>query len=236
MGPVCRQTNVMIELRRALAWVVMASAASLACSAGGGKKDDPKGGGNGASGPGSGGSLNLSGSGPGVGGLDTGGDTTGEVVDDNPTTCDQAAAKRTYIGCEFWPTITYNPVYTEFDFAVVIANAGISDADIEVTGPAGFSTTEKVPGGELKAITLPWVPELKGPEFSRTNTSEGRAKDSVLVKGGAYHVKSSIPVTASRMSVSTDETTLLDTKLRQSPDERVLPPEPFTTSRLAATT
>jgi len=45
-------------------------------------------------------------------------------------------------------------------------------------------------------VTLPWVPELKGPEFSRTTTSDGRAKDSVRVDGGAYHLMSTAPVTA----------------------------------------
>jgi hypothetical protein len=53
-----------------------------------------------------------------------------------------------------------------------------------------------VPAGGLKTILLPWVPELKGPEFSRTNTTEGRAKDSALVPGSAYRVVSSVPVTA----------------------------------------
>src|SRR5690348_11774667 len=110
---------------RSVAWLVAVCSASWACSAGGGEKGGCTGGGHGATGNnGSGGSLNLSGTGPSIGGLNTGGDTP-EVVDDNPTTCEQAAAKRTYIGCEFWPTITYNPVYTEFDFAVVIANAGL---------------------------------------------------------------------------------------------------------------
>jgi hypothetical protein len=78
----------------------------------------------------------------------------------------------------------------------VVANTNTSLATITVTGPDNFMATEMVPANELKAITLPWVPALKGPEFSRTNTSEGRAKDSVRVDGGAYHVVASIPVTA----------------------------------------
>lgn len=79
-------------------------------------------------------------------------------------------------------------------------DSGAETATIDVTGPAGFTATETVPAGELKAITLPWVPELKGPEFSRVNTSEGRAKASVRVDAGAYHVKSSVPVTAWQFS------------------------------------
>ncbi|HEX2871127.1 MAG TPA: IgGFc-binding protein [Polyangiaceae bacterium] len=189
----------MVELR--LRWwapLALAFGSTLACSAGGGGKSDSPGGGA-TSSTGSttsmGGALNLSGTGPSIGGLGPiGGD--GPIEGDVPATCTQAAAKRTYIGCDFWPTITFNPVYTEFDFAVVIANSGAETAMIEVTGPAGFAASESIPAGELKAITLPWVPGLKGPEFSRVNTSEGRVKESARVDGGAYHVVSSIPVTA----------------------------------------
>jgi hypothetical protein len=190
-----------LELR-AWATLTLLCSVSLACSAGGGTKSDSPGGNGATSSGGSGGSLDLGGKAgsTGLGGINTGGAPIEETDDDNPTTCEQAAAKRTYIGCDFWPTVTYNPVYTEFDFAVVVANSGTSAADIEVTGPGGFSASESVPAGELKAITLPWVPELKGPEFSRVNTSEGRAKDSVLVSGGAYHLTSSIPVTAWQFS------------------------------------
>lgn len=130
-----------------------------------------------------------------VGGLGFGGD--GPVPpDDVPVTCEQAKLKRTYIGCDFWPTVTYNPVYSEFDFAVVVANSNTTEATITVTGPGSFSKTDTVPPNALKAITLPWVNDLKGMEFSRTNTSGGRAMASVRVDGGAYHVNASIPVTA----------------------------------------
>lgn len=127
------------------------------------------------------------------GGTDGGGTDGGD--DDNPTTCAQAQSSRSYIGCEFWPTITYNPVYTEFDFAVVLANGGSADANVTVEGN-GQNITETVPAGGLKAILLPWNNALKGPEFSRTNTQGGRATASALVPASAYKVTSSVPVTA----------------------------------------
>ena len=149
------------------------------------------------------GSLNLAVGGGASGGNDGlivtndgSGGSGGGGNPDNPATCDDAKANRTYVGCEFWPTITYNPVYTDFDFAVVIANGGSVDAQINVTGPNGFTKTAAVSAGGLTSIILPWVPELKGPEFSRTNTSGGRANTSVRVNGGAYHVTSSVPVSA----------------------------------------
>ncbi|HVY26073.1 MAG TPA: IgGFc-binding protein [Polyangiaceae bacterium] len=183
---------------RLRAWVSTIGMAGVCfgCSAGGVDSKTTTKGGGGASSTGatsSSGGLNLSGT-TSVGGLGVGGDTV--TVDDVPTTCAQAASKRTYIGCDFWPTVTFNPVYSEFDFAVVIANSNSSDATITVTGPGGFSKMDTVAANALKAITLPWVNDLKGMEFSRTNTSGGRAMASVRVDGGAYHVNASIPVTA----------------------------------------
>jgi len=139
---------------------------------------------------GSGGTTGLNVADGGSGGSGGAGDT------DNPSTCDDAAKNRSYVGCEFWPTVTYNPVYTDFDFAVVLANGGATDAQITVTGPNSFMKTATVPAGGLTPIVLPWVADLKGPEYSRTNTSGGRANASVRVNGGAYHVTSTVPVTA----------------------------------------
>src|SRR6266542_2790724 len=67
----------------------------------------------GTTGTGSGGSI--------IGSTGTGGSSGNQ---DNPATCAEAAAVRSYVGCEFWPTVTYNPVWSVFDFAAVVANAG----------------------------------------------------------------------------------------------------------------
>ncbi len=175
---------------------------AIACSAGGGT--DSGGVGSGASGGtnsssgATGGTISTgSGGSSGTGIMVGGNGGTGMTGDtDNPATCEQAAQNRSYVGCEFWPTITYNPVYTDFDFAVVLANGGSADATVTVTGPNSFSATDTVPAGGLKAILLPWVDSLKGPEFSRVNTQEGRATASELVTGAAYKLTSSVPVTA----------------------------------------
>ena len=115
----------------------------------------------------------------------------------NPATCAEAAANRTYIGCDFWPTITYNPVYKEFSFAVVVANGGSSPAQVKVQRLGMDVATVMVPPAGLTTIPLPWVPELKGEEFDHTDLNKGaRRKASVLSQGGAYHLLSSTPVTA----------------------------------------
>jgi hypothetical protein len=112
------------------------------------------------------------------------------------TTCQDAAVVHSYVGCEFWPTIDANPVWTDFDPAVVIANGGKAPAAVTIDGPSGFHKDVTIAAGQLQTVLLTWVPGLKGPEFSRTNTSGGRLNYSVRVNGGAYHVKSSVPVTA----------------------------------------
>jgi hypothetical protein len=112
------------------------------------------------------------------------------------TTCQDAAVVHSYVGCEFWPTIVANPVWTDFDPAVVLANGGKAPAAVTIDGPAGFHKDVTIAAGQLQTVLLAWVSALKGPEFSRTNTSGGRLNYSVRVNGGAFHVKSSVPVTA----------------------------------------
>lgn len=126
---------------------------------------------------------------------DLGGEAEGQAVD-NPATCADAAASRSYVGCDFWPTVLANPVFVEFDFAVVVANGQEEPAELEVTGPDGFSTSVAVPAGGLETILLPWVETLKGPEYGVPNTPGGRLETSLAQKDGAYHMTSSVPVTA----------------------------------------
>src|SRR5262245_23532676 len=74
-----------------------------------------------------GGSGGKGGSGGGSGGgtiVDSGGENTEDAgLGGDPKTCAHAAVAKTYIGCDFWPTVTLNAVWSIFDFAVVVANA-----------------------------------------------------------------------------------------------------------------
>lgn len=113
-----------------------------------------------------------------------------------PETCDDAALGHTYVGCDFWPTLTANPVWQEFEPAVVVANGTATDAMVTIDGPAGFHQVVTVKAGGLETVMLKWVMDLKGPEFSLSNTSGGRLAASSRVNGGAYHMTSTVPVTA----------------------------------------
>lgn len=103
--------------------------------------------------------------------------------------CEDAAASNSYIGCEYWPTTTANTVDARFDFAVVVANPQTTPANITVTRNGNTVATATVPAGGLETIRLPWVMELKEP-FTRSG-----APASSLVRGGAYRLQSSLPVT-----------------------------------------
>jgi hypothetical protein len=117
---------------------------------------------------------------------------TGPGTTLDPQTCDQAAQAHSYIGCEYWPTVLANTVWDIFDFAVVVANAGQSAANVTITGPSGTNQTAAVPPGQLVKMYLPWVPALKGPAADACGDSPPVA--SVLQTGGAFHLISTAPV------------------------------------------
>lgn len=181
-----------------LAWLGgFVLAVSLASSCAGTKR--PPGGATGSGGAGGGGSGGNGGGSGGNGGVlpgsgGSGGNRPPEVIE-NPETCALAATYKSYVGCEFWPTVTYNPVYDVFDFAAVVANPGMAEAEVTVMRGAQMVATAKVAPHSLQKIILPWVRELKGMQFD-LNTALARVTTSVRVDGGAYKLTSTVPVTA----------------------------------------
>ena len=117
-----------------------------------------------------------------------------------PTTCADSVSRNSYIGCDYWPTVTLNPVWPMFDFAVAVSNPQKADVTVTVTGGALAQTrTVTVAAGQVQAITLPWVPALKGPTFDE-NTAVGDPGPSRIVAGGAYHLVTSAPVSVYQFS------------------------------------
>jgi hypothetical protein len=112
----------------------------------------------------------------------------------DPQTCAQAEQAHSYIGCDYWPTVVENNVWSIFDFTVVVANAGQQMANVTVTGPSNTNQTATVAPGQLAKIYLPWVPALKGPDSDTCGGASGLAS-SVKAAGGAFHLISSVPVT-----------------------------------------
>jgi hypothetical protein len=117
-----------------------------------------------------------------------------------PTTCAESIARNSYIGCDYWPTVTLNPVWPQFDFAVAVSNPQATPVTVQVTGGALTQAVKvMVPAGQVQAITLPWVPELKGPTFDQ-NTVVGDPGPSRIVPNGAYHLYTDLPVSVYQFS------------------------------------
>ena len=101
--------------------------------------------------------------------------------------CQRAREERSYVGCSYWPTVTSNGGLVEdFSFAVAVANAWSAPAKVKVTSSNKTHASITVAPNSLATIKLPWVAALKG----KSNNF-----GSVLAKGGAYHLESSLPVT-----------------------------------------
>ena len=114
----------------------------------------------------------------------------------DPVTCDEAESAHSYVGCDYWPTVLANVVWSYFDYAVVLGNAGTTTASVTVTGPGGVNQHVDVAPGTLEKIVLPWVKNLKGPDVS----SDQVLSASVVEHTGAYHIVSSVPVVAYQFS------------------------------------
>jgi len=167
----------------ALLLAVPPLAAQGACSAT--PENQTGSGGTGQTGGGGEGAAGSGGFGPGSG---------GGPSEEEPKTCEQAAEIRSYIGCDFWPTVVGNCVWSVFDYAVVVANAGDEPAEFTVTRAGQEVAKETVPPNQLRTVYLPWVPELKGDDMD-VNTVPVPMTASVRVEDGAYHLVSSRPVT-----------------------------------------
>ncbi len=92
-----------------------------------------------------------------------------------------------YIGCDYYPTITLQ--HDSYNggtkiFAAVVANTTGDDAQITITRGADMVSQLVVPAGEVKEIPLKWIPEL----------TKGLGPSKLTVDG-AYRLRSNHPVT-----------------------------------------
>ena len=119
---------------------------------------------------------------------------------DDPVTCAEAAAAKTYVGCDFWPTPLTNPGWSLFDFAVVVANTGDVAADVTVTGPKGFKATATAPPNGLVKIYLPWVQPLKGIDVDSCGSFKNVESPTLIAPASAYHLVTTRPVIVSQFN------------------------------------
>ena len=104
--------------------------------------------------------------------------------------CSPDELKLSYIGCDYYPTVTANIVTNTFNFAVAVANTTGKAAAIRIERAGNIVKMDSVPPNGVKVITLPWVNELKANE----NAS------SLVAVDGAYRLRSDQPVTVYQFS------------------------------------
>jgi hypothetical protein len=111
--------------------------------------------------------------------------------------CAPQTLGKSYIGCEYYPTVTGNTTGTEFDFAIAIANTTNTDAMVEIEdGALTAPMMITVPANKVTVQILPWVPALKLCNTPQTDGCiDGSMGPGALAAKGAYHVRSSHPVT-----------------------------------------
>ena len=103
-----------------------------------------------------------------------------------------------YIGCDYYPTVTLNPVWSGFSFAVAVSNTSADATNVTITRGDQVVVEDSVPGNALRTFDLPWVSELKGGDIACTLPPlPGPTR---LVKDGAYRVRSDRPVTVYQFS------------------------------------
>jgi hypothetical protein len=113
--------------------------------------------------------------------------------------CSAPELADSYLGCDYYPTVTLNPVWSGFPFAVAVANAGRAKTRVTVTRGASQVESVEIEAGKLQVIKLPWVAELKGGDENacRVPPAPGATR---IVKGGAYRLRTDQPVTVYQLS------------------------------------
>jgi hypothetical protein len=127
----------------------------------------------------------------------------GESCNGQTGTCtgDCANVGTSYIGCEYYAVTMLNQLLDQsiFYFAVSLSNTGSSTATVTFSGGAAAVPSVSIPAGQLKVVTLPWVPALScgaGPCCGDANGCAPAPPGTEIVTNGAYHIKSTEPITA----------------------------------------
>lgn len=111
-------------------------------------------------------------------------------------TCSLKSLGTSYIGCDYYPTITANIVSLSFAFAAAVSNTGNSPATVTASKGATVLGTYTVQPGAVQIIPFAWDQTLKGP----TSNSAVPMPGSVRVNQGAYRLRSNQPVTVYQFS------------------------------------
>ncbi len=118
--------------------------------------------------------------------------------------CAPPEVTESYIGCDYYPTVTLNPVWSGFDFAIAVANASSAEANVVITKGDSEIQRFTLPSNDLDVVTLDWVAELKGGDLDACAQTPPPG-NTRLVHDGAYRVRSDRPITVYQLSPLTYE-------------------------------
>jgi hypothetical protein len=110
--------------------------------------------------------------------------------------CTLSKLGKSYIGCEYYPTVTGNEVLTTFDYAVAVSNTTANQATVTIDGGAlGAPVSFSIAPNSVQVQTLPWVMLLKGDCNGSFLECGAPTYPASLAAKGAYHLRSTQPVT-----------------------------------------
>jgi hypothetical protein len=112
--------------------------------------------------------------------------------------CDLSEVVDSYIGCDYYPTVTLNSVWSSFSFAVAVSNTSSVSTHVTITRGSAVVQEADLAANQLQTFNLPWVAELKGGDI--TCTTPPAAGSSRSVAAGAYRVRTDRPVTVYQFS------------------------------------
>lgn len=112
--------------------------------------------------------------------------------------CDLSQVYQSYIGCDYYPTVTLNPVWSGFPFAIAVSNTSTEPTDVVITRGDTIVQRATVPANALSTYELPWIAELKGGDI--TCTQPPAPGTSRRIEDGAYRVRTTRPVTVYQLS------------------------------------
>lgn len=112
---------------------------------------------------------------------------------------DCANIGESYIGCEYYAVTSLNHLLDQgaFSFAVSVSNTTNKSATVNITGPHAVTGNPfTVAANSIQSIVLPWESSLScGAGTCDNETTQPTTPGTELVTGGAYHIKSTEPVT-----------------------------------------
>src|SRR6185503_19048607 len=119
--------------------------------------------------------------------------------------CSPVSLGMGYQGCEFWPTVTFNPVWADrahasdtggfFHFGILLGNVSTTaSASVRISDPTTEQVVTLAPA-ESRPVLLDWVLDLKGPDWEVPYQPAGPTQ-SIRKLNGAYRVVSDRPIIA----------------------------------------